>query len=257
MIALIFTFILLASDQQCFGIMSAMDVELNMIKENMVVEQIDTVAQRIFYIGTLEEIPCVCVKAGIGKVNAALTASILAMKYDVDAVIFAGVAGAINPKLSIGDIVISHSVVHHDYAYLGPECLTPYDTSGFRADSFLIGVAMQAAQDAEFDEVPQKICKETGHSPQVVLGKVITGDQFIASEEKRQWLEQTFHADCVEMEGAAMAQVCYINNVEFVIIRCLGDLANENADVDFEEFVKYAAKNSSLIVTQMMVLLKE
>lgn len=246
--ALLTLFVLLLNNQQSIGIISAMDIELEMIKENMAVDQIDTIAQRIFYKGTFKKMPCVCAKAGIGKVNAALTVEILIMKYNVDAVIFTGVAGGINPELAIGDIVISQSVVHHDYAHLGPEKLTPYDTLGYEADSFLLAIALRAAEDAEFDEVPEGICKETGHMPQVVKGKIVTGDQFIASEEKRQWLEQTFNADCVEMEGAAVAQVCAINEIPFVIIRCLSDLANERADIDFEAFVQYAAKNSSLIV---------
>ena len=255
MITVLVLFVLSLSGRQTVGIMSAMDIELEMIRDNMTVEQIDTIAQRIFYKGTLKNIPCVCVMAGIGKVNAALTAEILIMKYDVDAVIFTGVAGGINPELGIGDIVISQSVVHHDYAHLGPEKLTPYDTAGYKADSMLMSVAMKAAKDARFDEIPMKICKETGHFPRVVLGKIITGDQFIASEEKRQWLERTFNADCVEMEGAAVAQVCAINAVPFVIIRCLSDLANEKADIDFEAFVKYAAKNSNLIVQGIIDLL--
>lgn len=255
MITAFILFILSANGHQTVGIMSALDIELDLIKDNMTVEQVDTIAQRIFYKGTLKEIPCVCVMAGMGKVNAALTAEILIMHYDIEAIIFTGVAGGINPELGIGDIVISQSVVHHDYAHLGPDKLTPYDTIGYRADSLLLAVALQAAQNARFDEIPIKICKETGHFPRVVLGTIVTGDQFIASEKKRQWLEQTFHAQCVEMEGAAVAQVCAINRMPFVIIRCLSDLANENADIDFDAFVKYAAKNSSLIVQGIIELL--
>lgn len=153
------------------------------IKEDMVIETVDTVSNRIFTIGKIYGMPCVCVKAGIGKVNAAMTAEILILKYSVD-------------------------------------------------------------------------CKETGHFPEVIVGRIVTGDQFISSEEKRKWIEQTFHADCVEMEGAAVAQVCVINQVPFVIIRCLSDIANETADIDFEEFVVYAAKNSSLIVNEMIKLLE-
>ncbi len=256
MIAAFILLILSVNSQPALGIMSAMDIELEMIKENMRIEQIDTIAQRIFYKGTLKEIPCVCVMAGIGKVNAALTAEILIMHYNIRAMIFTGVAGGINPELGIGDIVISQSVVHHDYAHLGPEKLTPYDTVGYEADSILMAVAMQAAQDAHFDEIPMKICQETGHFPRIALGKIVTGDQFIASEKKRQWLEQIFNADCVEMEGAAVAQVCAINSIPFVIIRCLSDLANEKADIDFEAFVQYAAKNSSLIVQGIIDLLE-
>jgi adenosylhomocysteine nucleosidase len=255
MIAVLIAFIFSSSGQQTIGIMSALDIELEMIKQDMAIEHVDTIARRIFYTGTYENKDCVCVMAGMGKVNAGLSAEILIMQFNVDAIVFTGVAGGINPELGIGDIVISERALYHDFAHLGPEKLTPYDTVGYKTDSILAQIAMQAAQDAEFDEIPWKICKETGHMPRAVFGRIVTGDQFIASEEKRRWLEQTFNADCVEMEGAAVAQVCAINKIPFVIIRCLSDLANEKADIDFEAFAQYAAKNSSLIVKGIINLL--
>jgi len=102
MITAFILYILSVNNQPTLGIMSALDIELEMMKESMTIEYVDTIAQRIFYKGTLKEIPCVCVMAGIGKVNAALTAEILIMQYDIDAVIFTGVAGGINPELGIG-----------------------------------------------------------------------------------------------------------------------------------------------------------
>ncbi|MCK4395716.1 5'-methylthioadenosine/adenosylhomocysteine nucleosidase [candidate division WOR-3 bacterium] len=239
------------------GIMSAMDVELDLLKESMLIEETDTLAQRIFDIGTLEEMECVCVKAGIGKVNAALTAEILIIKYDVDAVIYTGVAGGINPELKIGDVIISRRIFHHDFGQITPDGFISWDTLGFFADSFLVDVAVKAANNVKFDPIPQNISKEKSYLPQIRIGCVVTGDQFIASEEKRRWIEITFHADCVEMEGAAVAQVCTINEIPFVIIRSLSDIANEDADVDFEAFVFYAAKNSSLIVKEIIKLLEE
>ena len=116
---------------------------------------------------------------------------------------------------------------------------------------------MKAAGRAEFEEVPKKICKETGHYPQATVGTIATGDQFISSEEKRKWIEAIFHAACVEMEGAAVAQVCAVNNIPFVIIRSLSDLANEKADVEFELFAEYAAQTSNLIVREMLKIMKE
>ncbi len=239
------------------GIIGAMDVELDLIRESVEVARVDTIAQRIFYSGTIDGIDCVCVKAGIGKVNAALTAEILIMNYNVDALVFTGVAGGINPQLGIGDIVISRRVIYHDFGQIVPDTFFPWDTVGFFADSFLVAIAKEAAANATFDPIPKKICKETGHVPRVIVGRVVTGDQFISSEEKRRWIEETFDADCVEMEGAAVAQVCVINKVPFVIIRSLSDLANEKADVDFEAFVLYAAKNSSMIVKEILNLLKK
>ncbi len=239
------------------GIVGAMDVELDLLREDMQVERVDTIAQRVFYSGTIHGVGCICVKAGVGKVNAALTAEILIMKYGVDAVIFTGVAGGINPQLDIGDIVISKRVIHHDYGQVVPDAFFPWDTVGYAADSILVDVAKRAARRAKFEPIPKKLCKETGRLPRITTGRVVTGDQFIASEEKRRWIEQTFRADCVEMEGAAVAQVCVINEIPFVIIRCLSDLANENADVEFETFVLYAAKNSNLIVKEILNLLRK
>ncbi len=237
------------------GIVGAMDVELGLLREEMQVERVDTIAQRIFYSGTIDGIDLVCVKAGIGKVNAALTAEILIMKYAVDAVVFTGVAGGINPRLDIGDIVISERIIHHDYGQVVPDVFIPWDTIGYVADSFLVDIAERAAGNAKLTSIPRKLCKETGRLPTIKTGRVVTGDQFIASEKKRKWIEETFHADCVEMEGAAVAQVCVINDIPFVVIRCLSDLANEEADIDFEEFVRYAAENSNLIVKEILNIL--
>jgi adenosylhomocysteine nucleosidase len=238
------------------GIIGAMDEELVLIKQDMQIEHTDTIAQRIFTEGMIQDIRCVCVKAGVGKTNAALTAEILIMKYHVDAIIYSGVAGGINPDFDIGDIIISQRVLHHDFGQLTPDMFLPFDTLGFFADSFLLHVALNAAHNVQFDLIPQKFTKEKTRYPRVTLGVVSTGDQFISSEEKREWLDDVLHADCVEMEGAAVAQVCVINNVPFVIIRCLSDLANEEADIDFEAFLAYAAKNSSLVVKEMITLLK-
>jgi adenosylhomocysteine nucleosidase len=237
------------------GIITALDEEIVLITADMEIERADTIAQRTFTVGTINEVPCVCVKAGVGKTNAALSAEILTLLYEVDAIIFSGVAGGINPELNIGDVVISKRVIHHDYGQVMPDMFMPFDTLGFFADSLLIRIAIDAARRVKFDMIPQKLAKGETRYPHVHLGVVSTGDQFISSEEKRQWLEHVLHADCVEMEGAAVAQVCVINNIPFIIIRCLSDLANENADIDFEAFLPYAAKNSSVVVKEMIEVL--
>jgi len=257
MVTALIVLFLSSNQPKLIGIVGAMDVEVALIKEEMMVEKVDTISRRIFTVGKLDGVPCICVRAGIGKVNAALTAEILIMEYGVDVLVFTGVAGGINPELQIGDIVIAERVMHHDFGQITPDAFVPWDTTGFLADSFLVAITEQAAENVMFDSVPQKIRKKATYFPRVIIGRVTTGDQFIASEEKRAWIEKMFRADCVEMEGAAVAQVCVINNVPFVIIRSLSDLANENADIDFETFVLYAAKNSSLIVREIMKLLKE
>ncbi len=257
MLTLISILLFGTGDFEKIGIICAMDVELTYIQERMRVEHVDTVSRRIFASGTIKGVECVLAMAGVGKVNAGITAEIMASKYDVDAVIFSGVAGGINPKLDIGDIIISEKVFHHDYGVIEPAGFTPWDTVGYAADTFLIRLARDKAGKVTFQDVPEKICKETGHYPKVTTGRVVTGDQFIACEEKRQWLEKIFRADCVEMEGAAVAQVCAINRIPFLIIRCLSDLANENADVDFDAFVDYAARNSGALVVEIVGSLKQ
>lgn len=234
------------------GIIGAMDEELNLIKKEIVIEQVDTIAERVFTQGKIKGLPVVLVRAGVGKVNAATTAEILVYSFKTDLVIFTGVAGGVNPKLGIGDIVISERVIHHDYGLITPDKFSPFDTTGFFANRQLIVLAVAAVKQVAFSAIPEEITKKPPRIPVYLLGRIVTGDQFIASEEKRQWLEKTFRADCVEMEGAAVAQVCTMHKVPFVIIRCLSDLANEKADVDFDKFVGYAAKNSSSIVLEMI-----
>jgi adenosylhomocysteine nucleosidase len=240
---------------ELIGVMGAMDVELELIHEDMTISRTDTIAQRVFTVGTLHNIPCVTVRAGIGKVNSAMTSEILIQEYGVDAVLFTGVAGGIDPDLYIGDIVISERVVHHDLGDIGPDTFVVWDTVGYQADSALVELIMQAVMTVRFKPIPAEMRRGKNLLPRVKLGIVATGDQFIASEEKRQWIERTLHAACVEMEGAAVAQVCTIHGIPFVIIRSLSDLANEDADIDFASFVDYAAANSNAIVKALFLLL--
>lgn len=247
--------IVLFCTPRLIGVMGAMDVELEMIHQDMLIEQVDTIAQRIFTVGTLYDIPCITVRAGIGKVNAAMTSEMLIREYGVDAIVFTGVAGGIDPDLHIGDIVISERVVHHDLGEIQPDSFVVWDTIGYIADSALVEFTMQAVMKTIFKPIPPEMREGRNLLPRVKLGIVATGDQFIASETKRQWIEQSLHAACVEMEGAAVAQVCTVHDVPFVIIRSLSDLANEEADIDFESFVHYAAANSNAIVQALFRLL--
>jgi adenosylhomocysteine nucleosidase len=154
-------------------------------------------------------------------------------------------------------MVISETVLHHDLGEILPDSFVPYDTVGYAADSALLSVAQMAAERAVFDTLPKGLSKDTTRTLVVLIGRIATGDQFISSEKKRQWLETRWHADCVEMEGAAVAQVCVLNAIPFVIIRSVSDLANENTRVDFPLFVAYASKNSSQIVLEMIKILSQ
>jgi len=254
MLAIFFSLVISSGQPGVIGVMSAMEVELEFIGSDMIIERIDTIGANVYRTGTINRVPCVMVHGGVGKVGAAHTAQTLIMQYDVDAVIFTGVAGGVDPSLCIGDIVISDNVVHHDFGQILPDDFIPFDTIGFFADSLLVQLARQAAGNVVLEKIPEAIRGEED-LPRIRVGRVATGDQFISSEAKRLWIEETFHADCVEMEGAAVAQICAVHNVPFVIIRALSDLANEEAEVDFQAFVFYAAKNSSMLVNEMLRLL--
>ena len=251
----IFALVLISlTPPRTIGVMGAMAVELDLISKEMVVERDDTIAGTVYKKGRLYGVPCVAVQGGVGKVGAAQTTQTLITEYDVEAIIFTGVAGGINPQLNIGDIVISKNLVHHDLGQILPDRFIPFDTLGFFADSLLIDLALQAAKNVVLESIPEEIRGEED-IPEIILGRIATGDQFISSEAKRLWIEETFHADCVEMEGAAVAQVCTVNDIPFVIIRSLSDLANEEAEVDFQSFVIYASKNSSMLVKEIFKLL--
>jgi adenosylhomocysteine nucleosidase len=248
--------LIVAQEVRSIGIMGALKVEVETIDDAMIIDRVDTIGGKVYKVGKIFDSECVLVNAGVGKVASAQTAQTLIMRYDVHMIIFTGVAGGINPALDVGDIVISRDVVQHDFGQIWPDSFVPFDTTGFYADSMLIDIALDAAQNVDLINVPAESGMK-GRMPHVVLGRIATGDQFISSEDKRIWIAQVFDADCVEMEGAAVAQICAAYDIPFLIIRSLSDLANENADVDFQTFVLYAAQNSSKLVKEIIKRLME
>lgn len=243
--------LLVTQEVRSIGIMGALAVEVETIDDEMVIERVDTIGGKVYKVGEIFDAPCCLVNAGVGKVASAQTAQTLIMGYGVRMIIFTGVAGGINPALDVGDIVVSRDVVQHDFGQIWPDGFVPFDTAGFRADSMLIEIALDAAQNVDLIPVSAKPGRK-GKNPRVVLGRIATGDQFVSSEAKRIWIARMFNADCVEMEGAAVAQICEAYGIPFLIIRSLSDLANENADVDFQTFVLQAAQNSSGMVKEII-----
>ncbi|MFQ5905697.1 MAG: 5'-methylthioadenosine/adenosylhomocysteine nucleosidase [bacterium] len=249
------------------GIMGALDSELELIRDGMKLRSAKIISGRVYYEGQIEGHRVVVVKAGVGKVNAAMTAQVMIDRFGVGSVIFTGIAGGINPGLHIGDLVISSKLIQHDYGLISGDVLRPWkiaigDSSGrdkpvshFEPDSHLVALARRAAGRVDFPEPDTAISIHVVGPVKVYEGCIVTGDQFIASEKKRVWLQETFDACAVEMEGGAVAQVCATNGLPFVIIRTLSDLANEDARIDVEKFLSYAAHNSAALVLEMLKLL--
>ncbi len=230
------------------GIIGAMDIETEMLKKDMAVEKVVDMAGMKYYSGLLKGQSVVVVTCGIGKVNAAICTQILVNLFDVGAVINTGVSGAIYDELKIGDIVISTDCMEHDFdaTVFGYDygVIPRLETSVFKADEKLIDLAYSASQNILKDQA-------------IFKGRVVSGDQFISSAEKKVFLEETFGAYTTEMEGAAIAHTCSINKVPFVIIRAMSDQANGEADVNFDEFAEKAAVQSNHIVLNMIDKLSE
>ncbi len=181
-------------------------------------------------------------RSGVGKVNAAVCTQLLIDRFGVDAVIFTGVAGALDPELNIGDLVISLECMQHDMdvTALGfPRGVIPFEEkSVFAADGELLKLAAASG--------------ERLFSGRVKQGRVLSGDQFVANREAVSQLYRDLGGTCTEMEGAAVAQVCSMNDIPYVVIRSMSDKADGSAHVNFAEFTQQAAENSYKIVEDMI-----
>lgn len=226
------------------GIIGAMESEVTALKKSMQVNTVTKKAGMDFYDGILQEKPVVVARCGYGKVNAGMCVQILADLFNVTHIINLGVAGSLNPKLNIGDILISERALQHDMdsSPLGfvPGQIPNIDVLAFPADRAMIDTAVAA-------------CKKVNPDINVFTGLVVTGDQFISSREVKDRLVTMFHGDCAEMEGAAVAQVSYLNNLPFVIIRAISDKADDFAgEIDFPTFEKQAAEHGARLALEFV-----
>lgn len=203
-------------------------------------EKVKCQAGMEFLVGKLNGKEVVGVQAGIGKVSAAVCTQVLIDNFHPDSIINVGVAGALNPLLHVGDIVISKDAAQHDFdtCFFGdsPGFISVINKIYFEADEKLVKAADEAAEALQ---IPHRI------------GRVVTGDQFICNEEKKQWLIKQFQGDCTEMEGGSIAQACYMNGTSFVIIRAISDGASDGAPMQYEEFVNLAAERAIKLIEKM------
>ena len=221
------------------GIIGAMDVEVQLLKENIQNLTVTEKAGTQYYEGTLMGLPVVVVKCGIGKVNAAIGAQILCDCFGVTAIVNTGIAGSLCTEQNIGDMVISSDVWHHDFdcvAFGYAMCQIPGMPHSFAADEALIALAKQAAE-------------QTGST--VRIGRIASGDQFVADPKLKEQIIQRTQALCTEMEGAAIAQTAYRNGIPFVILRCISDKADNSAEMDYPSFEAMAAKRCAQVAMSL------
>ena len=231
---------------RCIGIIGAMEVEVEKLKARMENVEITRKASMEFYAGTLEGKNVVVVRSGIGKVNAAVCTQILIDDFDAEVGINTGIAGSLNADINIGDLVISTDLVHHDMnavAFGYPVGQIPQmETFSFKSDEALRKLAVQA-------------CRDVNPDIEVFEGRIASGDQFVADQGVKDEIVKQFDAYAVEMEGAAIAQAAYLNNVPFLVVRAISDKADGSAEVDYPTFeamaVEHCVKMTLRILNQI------
>ena len=224
------------------GIIGAMPEEVAQLIEQMEEKEMAEIAGMKFYDGKLWGKKAVVVKSGIGKVNMAACTQILAGTYKVEALINTGVAGGLYAPINIGDIVLSKDTLQHDMVATGfgyePGVIPQMGQSTFYGDQYLIKKAKES-------------CEEVNPDISVYVGRVVSGDQFISSDEKKKYLVEQFDGYCAEMEGAAMAQVAYLNDIPFVIIRAISDKADHSASMNYNDFEEQAIVHTIRLLRAM------
>ena len=204
----------------------------------------------------------VLARTGIGKINAAMVTAVLLDRFHPTEVIITGIAGGINPDLQPGDVVIGEKTVQYDFGEWGtngfrsnPTCNPAHEKANpffVPSDARLVGLAQKASARAEFTAIALDNEK---HKPRCITGIIASGDAFIASASKKNELRKQIQADAVEMEGAAVAQVCYQQGVPFIVIRSMSDNADATANMDLKRFYQTAAGNSAQLVITLVELL--
>lgn len=224
------------------GIIGAMSEEVAQLKSEMTVERELSKAQMDFFGGKLLNKDIVIVTSGIGKVNAAVCTQILINDFDVDCIINVGIAGGLHKDIYPGDIVVAENLVQHDmdttqFGYpIGQ--IPRMETFDFKCDDKLIQIAKDACE-----KVKDANC---------LSGRIVSGDQFVADAGKLEALHETFGGYACEMEGASIGQVCYLNDIPFIVIRSISDNAINGTHMDYEKFSALAIKNSVSILKDML-----
>jgi adenosylhomocysteine nucleosidase len=241
------------------AVLSAMTVETETLGQELTGKMEMTVQGIRFTTGSLKDRRVVLAHSGIGKVNAARAAALLVEQFQPTRVLFTGIAGGLNPDLRPGDVVIGAKTAYYDYGEWTPEGFRVGQTVDpftgklnpvfFPADAGLLAVAQKAALDLK----PTPVKTATGERmPRVVTGVIVTGDAFVASPAKKEALRKEFKADATEMEGTAVAQICWQRRVPCLILRSLSDSAGAKAPEDVRLFEKSAAQNAALLVTSIV-----
>jgi len=226
------------------AIMGAMEEEIKPLLEYFTNIKKIQYASNTYYEAKYNNIDIVIAYSKIGKVFSTLTASTMIEKFNCDTLLFSGVAGGINPKLKIGDLIVANTLCQHDLditAFGHPHGYVPGGEVYIKTDEKLKNIALEVAKQ---------------NNIKIIEGTIATGDQFIANEKTKEFIKNTFNADALEMEGASVAVVCDALNVPCLILRAISDTANMDAGFNFDEFLENSAKNSAEFLVKIINQLK-
>ena len=245
------------------GIIAAEEKEMNEIKKLMVDIEEKNIFNLNFYKGIIEGKNCVLVQCGEGKVNAARTSQIIIDNYKINKLINVGSAGAVDEFLNVKDIVIADKLVQYDFdiSSLGYEKgqvgkLGKY----FYCDKELIKNCKEVIENIENCNIESNSSNKESlkdDNYKAIVGTIATADTFCANPEIAKSIRNEFGAECVEMEGAAIAQVCFLDKIPFLVIRGISDTPNGNNKVDFRKYLEVASKQSAKILKELIKTCKE
>ena len=222
------------------GLIFAMEEELNaFIKDINILNEYDIFDLHFFHT-IINDNECILVISGVGKVNAARTAQILIDNYHVDMIINVGVAGGVSTSLSIGDIIIGEKMVQHDF-----------DITAFKHEKgYIPNVGIYINGDEYLIKLAEDVLVDNNYPYQ--KGVIASGDIFCTEEAMSNKIATKFNALCVEMEGASIAQVCFLSHIPFVVLRSISDIPNNNNVVTYEEFLESSSKKVAVVLKNII-----
>lgn len=229
------------------GIIGAMEIEVEGIIKQMKNVKTFTLNTIDYYEGRIFDVDIVVAKCSPGKVNAAICSQIMIYKFTPSVIINTGVAGGLDPSLNVGDMVIATSLSQHDV-----------DTSAIGDEiGYISGIGMINIPCTEKIVDIIYNSKDDSMEFNLLKGHISTGDSFVCDALRSEWIYKTFNALAVEMEGCAIGQVCYLNNVDFGVIRSISDSADDSADMSYSQFMELASANSISLTLNFIKSYKE
>lgn len=231
------------------GIITAVNTERDAVLQEMTQIKTFNIYNIVFHEGFINHTPCITAMSGVGKVNAARCTQLMIDQYKPDKIVNVGSAGALHPDINIGDVVISTTCIQHDLDLtvfgIRKGAFDNQEAGFFKADPDFAGLCAEAIQNC------------IGNDFKVFSGPIVTGDQFNDSIEKKNQLFEEFGAYCNEMEGAAVAQVCALCEIPFVVIRSISDKPGKNSKVMYQDFKELASKRCANFLVNLINIIEK